>query len=136
MSFFEDLKNTKVTDTAFYLVFVLALIAPGTAYSLYFHLEVFKDLDSWKAVFMVISISAPLLLMAMLSALAGNMNFFLVEEEFKALGFVSCMAELFAAYLALGLAAIKHWDFLFTTVVAFPLAIVMGVIMGISSRFN
>lgn len=136
MSIIEDLRNTEITDTAFYLFFVLALTAPGTAYALYFYLDVFKELDSWKAFFMIVAISAPPLVIATLSMLMANLDYFVSRREFKLLGFVSSLVAIMADYLTLAYAVLKHWDFMFTSLVAVSAALALGILAGVCSRFE
>lgn len=136
MSIIEDLRNTEITDNAFYLFFVLALTAPGTAYALYFYFDVFKELDSWKAFFMIVAISAPPLVTSTLSMLMANPGYFVSKREFKLLGFVSSLIAFMAGYLTLAYAVLKHWDFMFTSLVAVAAALALGVLAGIFSRFE
>lgn len=134
MSFFEDLKNTKVTDTAFYLMFILALIAPGTAYSMIFYLEVFKELDSWKALLMVISISAPLFVITTATTYITNHKYFEGEDGLKILGFYSCLNVLSSPYVVLVIAIDQNWSFFLTSAAAFLTCMVGGAVLGGASR--
>ncbi|MDQ7915526.1 hypothetical protein RCF34_20660 [Pseudomonas sp. 102515] len=134
MSFFEDLKNTKVTDAAFYLMFILALIAPGTAYAMVFHLEVFKELDSWKAILMVVAIGAPLFVITTATTYITNHRYFEGEDGLKILGFYSCLNVLSSPYVVLVLAVDQKWSFLLTSAVAFLACMVGGAVIGGASR--
>ncbi|WP_323149391.1 hypothetical protein [Pseudomonas oryzihabitans] len=134
MGIFEDLKNTKITDTAFYLMFVLSLVAPGTAYSMVFHMEVFKELDSWKALLMVVSMGGPLFVLTTSMTYITNHNYFDDDIGLKILGFYSCLNLSATPYAVLFIAVVQHWDFLLTSMVAIAACIVVGAILGGATR--
>lgn len=136
MSIINDLKNTKVSDTAFYLMFVLAILAPGTSYAMYFFLEIFKELDTWKVIFMIIAISSPLILVAILFAFICDGEAFFSEERLKPLVFFCCFAVLSSSYVALVLDSIFHWGFDLTASVAVLGTIILSSVTGLSSRYG
>lgn len=136
MGVFEDLKNTKISDTVFYLMFILALVAPGTAYALCFHFDIFKELDSWKAFLMVISISAPLIVSAALFTSFGNIGYFAEEDGLKTLVFLSSSSALLSGYGSLCIGSVGGWDFTYTALWAIAGASVSGLIFGLSSRIG
>ncbi len=134
MSLINDLKNTKVSDAAFYLIFILAILAPGTSYAMYFFLDIFKELDTWKVIFMIIAISSPLIVVAILFAFICNGQAFFSEELLKPLIFFCCFAVLSSSYLSLVLESIFHWGFDLTASVAVLGTIILSVLAGLSSR--
>lgn len=136
MSFFEDLKNTKVSDVAFYLIFVMAQIAPGTSYAMYFFLDIFKELDGWKAVFMIIAFSSPMTFLAILFTYLGNMQGFSYEERLKPMAFYSCIVAVSSSYLALMVSSTLNWGFELTAGVAAMGIMVLSFIAGFCSRFD
>jgi len=134
MSFFEALKNTKVTDSAFYIIFVMALMGPGTAYAMVFFEDIFKELDSWKSIFMIVSISAPLLVASTLTVYISNADHYEGDEGMKLLGFQSFLAMLTGSYGSLGISYMQKWDFLGSALVAFGLVFVLSALSGLSTR--
>ncbi len=136
MSFFEELRSTKVSDTAFYLIFILAQIAPGTSYAMYFFLEIFKELDTWKALFMIVAFSSPLMILAVFFTFLGNMQAFLDEERLKPLSFLSFFAALASSYLTLMVGSTLHWGFELTASVAAMGTMLLSLLLGFCSRFE
>lgn len=131
MSFFEELRNTKISDAAFYLIFILAEMAPGTSFAMYFFLDIFKSLDTWKALFMIIAISSPLTVVAILFAFIGNVKAPVDEKGLKTLTFFSCIASLTSSYLALLLGYMAHWEFDLTAMIALLGAMFSSYLFGL-----
>ncbi|WP_153015317.1 hypothetical protein [Pseudomonas sp. HUK17] len=134
MSIFEDLKNTKITDTAFYLMFVLTLLAPGTAYSMVFHMEVFTELDSWKVLLMVIAMGAPLFVVTTAVTYMTNHSYFEGEDGLRILGFYSCLNVLVTPYVVLMIAVDQGFSFFATSIAAFASCVIGGAVLGGASR--
>lgn len=136
MSIFDDLKSTKVTDTAFYLMFILALIAPGAAYAMVFHMEVFKELDSWKALFMILSISALLLVVATMVVYLSNSDEYEGDEGMKNLGFRAFLTVLTGSYGSLGISYQQGWGFIGVALAAIIGVAITSLMAGLSARFS